>query len=250
MKRSHRLLLALLVIAAGAASVLLLPSDEPAPDTDQFEPNAELVADGAYRPTENQGSPQQNLASADSELTSAEKQVELDKAVQKHLVIPKSSGKSTENCAEIKTTDAEITCWDHYNFHPYFGYSDATLKALADSDAAAAQILGFKLLTTNAAAARTRYLQAATLSGKAGPLVEYLAIDVPRVASGQLAELSHAQWHYAIALLVDFIGFPYSYTDDSRYFLSKYADDRAIEVATQLGDELIRRFRAGQNSGR
>lgn len=113
-----------------------------------------------------------------------------------------------ENCDRQDVEYGRSVCWNRWSYEPYFTYELATLQSMAESDPVAAATLAIRMEDEEA---RLYYAVRATrLSGKPGPLVRYLTMhadaSAPQGAGDALLR------RYALALIVDEMGYPYRYS--------------------------------------
>ncbi|MEM7504520.1 MAG: hypothetical protein AAF417_20960 [Pseudomonadota bacterium] len=131
-------------------------------------------------------------------------------AVQEQFHVLKQAPLAPEEeaCDRHDIEHARSVCWNRWGYEPYFTYEIATLQSMAESDAVAAATLAIRLEDEDA---RLYYaIRSTRLSGKPGPLVRYLTMHAstpdPQTANDALLR------RYALALIVDDMGYPYRYS--------------------------------------
>ena len=143
---------------------------------------------------------------------------EADPRFQERFYVLKRRGVSdTEPCAKIQLTEESHTCWNDYQYNPYFAYNSDTLRNLADTDALAAAVLALKLEAGKQREESLYYrLLSAQLSGKPGPLVQYLRTQSVSLGPDgkSIVNLDHALEKFAVAVLVDQMGYPYMFAPE------------------------------------
>ena len=166
---------------------------------------------------------------------------------ERFFVLRRSTTPGAENCFKISLDNQTHTCWDDYAYDPYFAYDEATLRQLADGDAVAAAVLAIKLEPTDADESLYFRLRSAQLSGKPGPLVTYLRTHSSQldVDTHELVNVEDALELYAIALVVDAMGYPYRPVAAQQALLDRYgvpaelqkqAVSNALQMLAQLGE--------------
>ncbi len=129
------------------------------------------------------------------------------------------------------------------SIHEYFSYSTQALKQLAVADAAAAEVLGFRLLLENPALSESYVIRAAALSGKPGPLVEYLLLRqdfATDPGTRQLRDVDAALHGLTIATVVDRIGYPLLLADSYVSTLREFGvSDEDISAAREASEEIL-----------
>ncbi len=166
---------------------------------------------------------------------------------ERFFVLRRSATPGAENCFKIALDDQTHTCWDDYAYNPYFAYDEATLRQLADGDAVAAAVLAIKLELTSADESLYFRFRSTQLSGKPGPLVAYLRTHSSQldVDTHELVNVEDALELYAIALVVDAMGYPYRPVAAQQALLKRYgvpaelqeqAVSNALQLLAQLGE--------------
>lgn len=166
---------------------------------------------------------------------------------ERFFVLRRSNTPGTEKCFPIATGNQVHACWNDYQYNPYFAYDEATLRQLADGAAVAAAVLAIKLEPTDADESLYFRLRSAQLSGKPGPLVAYLSTHSNQldVDYHELVNVGDALELYAIALVVDAMGYPYRPVAAQRALLQRYgvpaelqeqAVSNALQLLAQMGE--------------
>ena len=131
-------------------------------------------------------------------------------AVQEQFHVLKQAPLAPEEeaCDRHDIEHGRPVCWNRWGYEPYFTYEIATLQSMAENDAVAAATLAIRLEDEEA---RLYYaIRSTRLSGKPGPLVRYLTMHAntpdPQTANDALLR------RYALALIVDDMGYPYRYS--------------------------------------
>ena len=166
---------------------------------------------------------------------------------ERFFVLRRSATASDENCFRIALDDQTLTCWNYYAYDPYFAYDEATLRQLADGDAVAAAVLAIKLEPTDADESLYFQLRSAQLSGKPGPLLSYLHTRYALFdnQTNELVNVEDALEFYAIALVIDAMGYPYRPVAAQQALLERYgvpaelqetAVSNALQLLAQLGE--------------
>lgn len=166
---------------------------------------------------------------------------------ERFFVLRRSATASAENCFRIATDNRIHACWNDYEYNPYFAYDEATLRQLADGDAVAAAVLAIKLEPTDADESLYFRLRSAQLSGKPGPLLSYLHTHYALFdnQTNELVNVEDALEFYAIALVIDAMGYPYRPVAAQQALLERYgvpaelqeqAVSNALQMLAQLGE--------------
>ncbi|MCZ6658608.1 MAG: hypothetical protein O7C67_15045 [Gammaproteobacteria bacterium] len=166
---------------------------------------------------------------------------------ERFFVLRRSTTPGAENCFKISLDDQTHTCWDDYAYDPYFAYDEATLRQLADGDAVAATVLAIRLEADNTDESLYFRFRATALSGKPGPLVAYLRTHSSQldVDTHELVNVEDALELYAIALVIDAMGYPYRPVAAQQALLERYgvpaelqeqAVTNALQLLAQLGE--------------
>ncbi len=166
---------------------------------------------------------------------------------ERFFVLHRSNTPGAEKCFEIATDNRIHACWNDYEYNPYFAYDEATLRQLADGDAVAAAVLAIKLEPTDADESLYFRLRSAQLSGKPGPLLSYLHTHYALFdnQTNELVNVEDALEFYAIALVIDAMGYPYRPVAAQQALLERYgvpaelqeqAVSNALQMLAQLGE--------------
>lgn len=133
-----------------------------------------------------------------------------DRIVQERFnVIPQVTVPAGETC-DPTLFDGGYVCWNKYDHHPYLAYDLDHLRAMADSDAAAAEALALRLPGDELHERLHYALLAAKLSGKSGPIMRFVYTFTPDTESPNYA--NQLLDRYAIALAGESMGYPYRFS--------------------------------------
>jgi hypothetical protein len=124
-------------------------------------------------------------------------------------VIPRTGREPGETCEPLGVEDSHL-CWNDYDHHPYLAYDLEQLKAMAETDAVAAEAVAMRLPSANQQE-RLRYaMLASRLSGKSGPIMRYVYRDNPQAQDPHYLEKSLDR--FALALFGERMGYPYRFS--------------------------------------
>lgn len=129
--------------------------------------------------------------------------------VQEQFHVVKQAPLAAEElaCDRHDVEHGRAICWNRWGYEPYLSYDLPALQSMADSDPVAAAALALRLEDPEASLYYA--IRATRLADKPGPLVRYLTMHAN--ASGQHAGASLLR-RYALALMVDDMGYPYRYS--------------------------------------
>ncbi len=160
---------------------------------------------------------------------------------ERFFVLPRHGVSDSEGCAKITMQEDTHACWNDYHYHPYFAYDVSALRQLAESDAAAAAVLALKLQSVSPDETLFFKLRAAQLSGKPGPLVSYLQTHRTYFDDqmSKILNVDETLELYAIALVVDSMGYPYIQTTERAALLNHYGISNYLQEKAEANSERI-----------
>ena len=132
--------------------------------------------------------------------------------LQEFFLLRGGAGEDRTDCLQVAMPDGQlIDHCDERSAHVYFSYDSASLAQLALADPVAAQVLGHRNLYVDPVVAESHFLRATALSGKPGPIVDYLGLRTGLQSdpeTGELLSEKTALRAYALAVVVEKIGYP------------------------------------------
>lgn len=141
-------------------------------------------------------------------------------------------------CLQVVMPDGEsIEHCEGGTSHHYFEYANEALEQLALADPIAAQVLGHRNLYEDPDASEAYFLRAAALSGKPGPIIDYLGLYgglLGEPGSDKLLNEEAALRGYTLAIAVNRIGYPLLISRHYRRALEDHGVSEARIAAAEV----------------
>ena len=143
---------------------------------------------------------------------------------------------------EEGTVDPLTTCSEHpgRSRHVYYDYDNETLAVLAAQDAAAAQILGQRLIHIDPDQSWDLHFRAAALSGKPGPLVDLIALRFTSTQANSPEDIYRIHQRILVGRVAERLGYPIDVSSSFVELLRQHvsAKDLDGQIATEV-DHLV-----------
>lgn len=163
---------------------------------------------------------------------------------EEFFLLRNTDGIAFEQCFDVFLSDGRVEqACEEFGVHEFFEYDMDLLSQLALSDPAAAQVLGYRYLQREPSRAEDYFLRAVALSGKPGPIVDYLSTRQDLVldpATGELLDSAATLHGLTLATVVDRIGYPLILANSYKEILERYGVSKEeIEKAEAGSDDVI-----------
>ena len=151
-----------------------------------------------------------------------------DEWIEANFVLPYVQESDYSGCKRLELPGGKVICWEQYAFHPYLQYGIDSLTAIAETDAEAAAALSVMLVNVDNEASFKYAFHASELSGKMGPLRNFITqVEYDETSVDALLDL------YAVARYVEFRGWdrPLAYNYEHFLVLEGLTKDDIVAAA-------------------